>query len=61
MEEVLLELAKSSPIYAILLYWIFAERKERLELSAYCRQRQSDYMNVILRLVGKGKDVDELT
>lgn len=60
MEEVLIEFATSSPLYAVLLYWVYQERKERLALVEYARARQSEYVNVILRLVGQGNSADEI-
>jgi len=60
MEDILLELATNSPVYAILLFWIMAERKERLELKNYVRGRENQLLNIILRLSGNGQDADEI-
>lgn len=53
MEEILLELAKSFPVIAVLLFWIRAERQERLELKAYHRETQEKNIRVYLALLGK--------
>ena len=53
MEEILLELAKSFPVIAVLLVWIRAERVERIELKAYHRETQEKNIRVYLALLGK--------
>lgn len=60
MEEILIEWAKNTPVIGVLLFAWMGERKERAQLAEYCRQRQAEYVNVILRLTGNGKDIDEI-